>query len=63
MIALSEREQKALKSALMRNAADDGAALLMARDTSFAGIVKEQDWGPNCDAQVIDAVKGIPSHY
>lgn len=54
---LAELERRYLATAL-RNNADRGLALLMDRETSFAGTAEEVP-----DTEVITAVKSVPSHY
>lgn len=55
---LAELERRTLITAL-RNNADRGVALLMDRlDTGFAGTAEDVP-----EAEVINAVKSVPSHY
>jgi hypothetical protein len=55
---LAEAERRTLGIALRSNA-DRGLAILMDRlDTSFAGTAEDVP-----EAEVINAVKSVPSHY
>jgi len=57
---LSEVERRQLVTALRGNA-DSGSALLMdRRDTSFLGLL-EDDEVP--DEEVINAIRSVPCHY
>lgn len=59
MVALQPKERNRLAEALRRNT-DDGFAVLMGRDTSFAGAVEINE---NDTALVLDAIKSMPVHY
>ena len=55
-------ERERLRAALRGHGGEDGSALLMDRDTSFAGVTVIEDDGEH-DAHVLDAVASLPVHY
>ena len=59
MVALQSKETNRLAEALRRNS-EDGFAVLMGRDTSFAGAVEINE---NDTALVLDAICAMPTHY
>lgn len=62
MIAMNPTEREKLRTALRGHGGEDGGALLMSKDTSFAGVSVIEDDGEH-DAQVLDAVASTPVHY
>ena len=59
MIALKPQERNRLAEALRRNS-EAGFAVLMGRDTGFAGAVEIHE---NDTALVLDAICAMPTHY
>jgi hypothetical protein len=57
---LSEVERRQLVTALRGNAETGSALLMDRRDTSFLGIL-EDDEVP--DEEVINAIRSVPCHY
>lgn len=57
-------ERERLRTALRNHGGEsgDGGALLMSKDTSFAGVSVIEDDGEH-GAQVLDAVASVPVHY
>lgn len=62
MIPMNTAEREKLRSALRNHKEDSGHALLMSKDTSFAGVSVIEDDGEH-GAQVLDAVASVPVHY
>lgn len=56
--SLTADERSVLKWALERNA-NDGHAILIGNDSSFAGVVADVV----SDAEVVNAIKSVPCHY
>jgi hypothetical protein len=57
---LSEVERRQLVMALRGNAESGSALLMDRRDTSFLGLI-EEDEVP--DEEVINAIRSVPCHY
>lgn len=57
-VSLSTAEVNRLKDALLANG-NDGAALMMGSDTSFAGTAPDLPG----EQAVINAIKNVPTHY
>jgi hypothetical protein len=57
---LSEVERRQLVTALRGNAESGSALLMDRRDTSFLGLI-EEDEVP--DEEVINAIRSVPCHY
>jgi hypothetical protein len=57
---LSEVERRQLVTALRGNAETGSALLMDRRDTSFLGLL-EEDEVP--DEEVINAIRSVPCHY
>jgi hypothetical protein len=57
---LSEVERRQLVTALRGNAESGSALLTDRRDTSFLGLI-EEDEVP--DEEVINAIRSVPCHY
>ncbi|HLW65822.1 MAG TPA: hypothetical protein VKS79_10920 [Gemmataceae bacterium] len=57
---LSEVERRQLVTALRGNAETGSALLMDRRDTSFLGLI-EEDEVP--DEEVINAIRSVPCHY
>lgn len=58
MQTMTKQEHARLSAALNDNANEDHA-LLMGKDTSFAGTLPELP----TDEEVISAIKSVPTHY
>lgn len=62
MIPMNTAEREKLRSALRGHKEDSGHALMMSKDTSFAGVTVIEDDGEH-NAPVLDAVASVPVHY
>jgi hypothetical protein len=57
---LSEVERRQLVTALRGNAESGSALLMDRRDTSFLGLIEEEEVP---DEEVINAIRSVPCHY
>lgn len=62
MIPMNTAEREKLRSALRGHGNENGSALMMGKDTSFAGVTVIEDDGEH-GAQILDAVASTPVHY